>query len=375
MRDLSYGWNNGAMMMTALKSINDESLRLMEIISYEDKLPDWTLAKVSTALDRLTMARQHIQSMIELGYTPNPGIMDKIKSVLGFSKKAAASAAQYTSDRYVDARQSMSISAIQKKLDNLRACAQALEISDAEMKETKSYKDLVFELAGAQRQRSYTMEQRRMRKSNPTYEIDYSHQGVQNYQEIEADTGEEAYINWLMGHTTYFRDSPSLIDVEQIDLSNVKVRPKGMRKTLQLQEEIQRKKDSEYTYGLKGESKKTAILRRFQGKDLYRYLWHVLDQDTEAANVFFQNIQKSKYPDGNNYRVIPSLRDIPVPKRKKRKNPDHTRKDGILRPRGEGFNEARQALREEYREKYGSDWHKDKSLKDEMYDRLRAMGY
>ncbi len=59
----------------------------------------------------------------------------------------------------------------------------------------------------------------------------------------------------------------------------------------------------------------------------------------------------------------------------KKKNSDHTRKDGILRPRGEGFNDARKALRDEYREKHGSDWHKDVSLKDEMYDRLREMGY
>lgn len=57
-----------------------------------------------------------------------------------------------------------------------------------------------------------------------------------------------------------------------------------------------------------------------------------------------------------------------------RKN-SRKRKAGILRPRGEGFNAARKALRDEYREEQGSDWHKDVSLKDEMYDRLRDMGY
>jgi len=225
MKDLSYGWNNGRMMKTALKSINDESLRLMELISYEDKLPDWTLAKVSTALDRLTMARQHIQSMIELGYTPNPGIMEKIKKTLGFASKtgvkAAKQAARFTSDRAIDAKHAMSISSVQKKIDNLRACAKALEISDVEMKNTRRYKELILELESTKRARTITVEKRRTRK----------------------------------------------------------------------------------------------------------------------------------------------------------KNPRRKRKAGILRPRGEGFNEARQAFRDEYREKHGPNWWKDKSLKDEMYDRLRDMGY
>ncbi len=67
MRNLDYkGSKEGQMMKNRLRTIQRVAAALDAEIQPTDNLPQWTLAKVATAQDRLTSAMQYLSSRIEL---------------------------------------------------------------------------------------------------------------------------------------------------------------------------------------------------------------------------------------------------------------------------------------------------------------------
>lgn len=204
MKDLSYGWNNGFMMVNALTSLNDESLRLMEIISKDDKLPDWTLTMVTTALDRLTMARQHIESMINSGYKSNPGWWDKVKSMFSSAKKASVKAAQQASrfagDKAIDVKEKGAISKVMAAIENLKACATALDMPESQMMATPRWQELQQQLQVAENTRKLTLEARAKRepiKNRGMYRRNPEREGYNEARKrIRAELREEYGDDW-----------------------------------------------------------------------------------------------------------------------------------------------------------------------------------
>lgn len=72
-RNLGYGTNNGAMIKNQLQTIQRIASQFDAILEHSDELPDWVLTKVSTAMDRLVVSFNYIQSKLQ-GMKPNPRV-------------------------------------------------------------------------------------------------------------------------------------------------------------------------------------------------------------------------------------------------------------------------------------------------------------
>ena len=64
-RNLGYGGTNARMLRSQLRSLDGEAERLLGLVEDGDTLPEWVLSKVTVALDRVTVARQYIESKLK----------------------------------------------------------------------------------------------------------------------------------------------------------------------------------------------------------------------------------------------------------------------------------------------------------------------
>ena len=64
-RNLGYGGTNARMLRSQLRSLDGEAERLLALVKDGDTLPDWVLSKITVALDRVTVARQYVESKLK----------------------------------------------------------------------------------------------------------------------------------------------------------------------------------------------------------------------------------------------------------------------------------------------------------------------
>ena len=70
-RNLGYGGTNARMLRSQLRSLDNEAERLLALVEDGDTLPEWVLSKITVALDRVTVARQYVESKLK-GMKKNP---------------------------------------------------------------------------------------------------------------------------------------------------------------------------------------------------------------------------------------------------------------------------------------------------------------
>lgn len=63
-RNLGYGGTNARMLRNQLRSLDSEAERLLALVEDGDTLPEWVLSKITVALDRVTVARQYVESKL-----------------------------------------------------------------------------------------------------------------------------------------------------------------------------------------------------------------------------------------------------------------------------------------------------------------------
>ena len=112
-RNLGYGSTNARMMRNQLRSLNDEAMRLLDLTRDDDKLPEWMVAKVITALDGITTARQYLQSKLK-GMKRNSSYGAKEREsvtaqALRQARSAAKGVAKYTRKAATTARRGASL--------------------------------------------------------------------------------------------------------------------------------------------------------------------------------------------------------------------------------------------------------------------------
>ena len=64
-RNLGYGGTNARMLRSQLRSLDGEAERLLALVEDSDTLPEWVLSKITVALDRVTVARQYVESKLK----------------------------------------------------------------------------------------------------------------------------------------------------------------------------------------------------------------------------------------------------------------------------------------------------------------------
>jgi len=149
-RNLGYGATNAQMMRNQLRSLNEEGMRLIELTRDDDVLPGWVVAKVITALDGITTARQYLQSKIK-SMKKNPShTKQEVESVtaqaLRQARAAAKGAFKYGRKAAITAKKGASLATAKAKVADLQRCGAILGLSKREIDATKAMKKAYSDL-------------------------------------------------------------------------------------------------------------------------------------------------------------------------------------------------------------------------------------